>query len=77
MAASGSSFQEVVFQKDAVLEGVVPALDLTLCLGMHRRAPDILHTFVFQVSGQIARDVEQTIVTEKPGFVQNFCAAST
>ena len=30
--------QEVVFQQDAVLEGLVPALDLALGLGMERGA---------------------------------------
>ena len=28
--------QEVILQKDAVFERLVPALDLALCLGMHR-----------------------------------------
>ena len=31
--------QEVVFQEDAVLQGLVPALDLALGLRMERRAP--------------------------------------
>ena len=30
--------QIVVVEQDAVLEGLVPALDLALCLGMQRRA---------------------------------------
>ena len=32
------AWQEVVFQQDAVLERLVPAFDLTLCLRMHTRA---------------------------------------
>ena len=28
--------QEVVFQQDAVLQGLMPAFDFALCLGMHR-----------------------------------------
>ena len=31
-------FEEVVFEQDAVLQGLVPALDLSLRLGMHGRA---------------------------------------
>lgn len=37
------SGQEVVFQQDAVLEGLVPALDLALGLGTHRSAPNMAH----------------------------------
>src|SRR5690606_41219077 len=32
--------QEVVFEQDAVLHGLVPALDLSLGLGMHWSAPE-------------------------------------
>jgi len=35
--------QEVVFEQDAVLQGLVPALDLALGLGMHRSAADMAH----------------------------------
>ena len=35
--------QEVVFQQHAVLQGLVPALDLALGLGMHRSAADMAH----------------------------------
>jgi len=35
---------EVVFEQNAVLEGLVPALDLALGLGMHWRAPDVAHS---------------------------------
>ena len=37
------AFEEVVFQENAVLEGLVPAFDLALGLGMHRGAADVLH----------------------------------
>ena len=35
------SGQEVAFREDAMLEGLVPALDLTLGLGMHWSAANI------------------------------------
>jgi hypothetical protein len=35
--------QVIVFQKDTVLQGLVPALNLALGLGMHGSAPDIAH----------------------------------
>ena len=44
--------QEVVFEQDAVLEGLVPALDLALGLGMERSAADMAHTLRFDVIGQ-------------------------
>jgi hypothetical protein len=36
------SRQEVVFQQDAVLQGLVPAFNLALGLGMVRRAADVI-----------------------------------
>ena len=51
------SGQEVVFQQDAVLECLMPALDLALGLRMIRRAACVRHALVFQVLGQITRDV--------------------
>ena len=35
--------QKVVFQQDAVLEGLVPALDLALGLRVHRGTADMAH----------------------------------
>ena len=43
------AWQEVIFQQDAVLEGLVPALDLALRLGMERRAPHMAHAMGFDV----------------------------
>ena len=37
------AWQVVIFQQDAVLHGLVPALDLSLRLGMGRRAADMLN----------------------------------
>ena len=41
--------QEVVFQQDGVLQGLMPAFDLALCLGMIRRAATVFHAFVLHV----------------------------
>src|SRR5690606_31593751 len=35
--------QEVIFEQDAILEGLMPALDLALGLGMHRSAAHMAH----------------------------------
>ena len=49
--------QEVVFQQDAVLEGLMPSLDLTLRLGVLGRAARVLHALTFEPFSQVARDV--------------------
>ena len=49
--------QKVVFQQNAVLQGLMPALDPALGLGMIRRTARMLHAFVVQPFSQIARDV--------------------
>ena len=47
------SWQEVVFQQDAVLQGLVPAFDLAMGLGMVRRAADVLDAAGVQVVGEV------------------------
>ena len=49
--------QIVVFEEDAVLERLMPALDLSLCLGMLGRAPDVLHSLSVEPFGQVTGDV--------------------
>ena len=44
--------QVVIFQQDAVLHGLVPALDLALGLGMGRRAADMLDAVLRQPLGE-------------------------
>ncbi len=61
--------QEIVFQKDAVLQGLVPALDLALGLGMERRAAHMAHGSRFDIVRQLAGNVAGTIVAEQPGSV--------
>jgi len=63
--------QEVVFQQDAVLRGLMPALDLALGLGMERGAAHMAHALGFDIIRQFACDVAGTIVAEQPGPVGN------
>ena len=61
--------QEVILQQDAVLECLVPAFDLALCLRMHRCAAHMAHLVGFDIFRQFTRDVAGTIVTEQPWLV--------
>ena len=49
--------QEVVLQKDAVLQCLMPAFDLALCLRMVGGTTDMAHVFVLQPISQVAGDV--------------------
>src|SRR5664279_3569894 len=49
--------QVVVVEQNAILQGLVPTLDLSLSLGMIRRPAHMLHALVPEPSGQIARNV--------------------
>ena len=49
--------QIIVVEQNAVLQGLVPTLDLSLGLRMIRRAAYVLHVLVFEPRGQIARHV--------------------
>src|SRR6478672_71871 len=51
------SRQVIVIEQDAVLQGLVPTLDLSLGLGMIRRPAHMLHTLVREPPCEIARDV--------------------
>jgi hypothetical protein len=63
--------QEVVFQQDAVLHGLVPALDLALRLGMERRTAHMAHTLGFDVFSQLAGDVAGSIVRQQARSVMH------
>jgi len=54
--------EEVVLQQDAVFQGLVPSLDLALCLWIIWRTPDISHFLVTQPFRQAARDVAGSVV---------------
>ena len=59
------TWQEVVFQQNAVLQGLMPTFDLALGLGMIRRTARVLHAFVLQPFSQVPRDVAGTVVAEQ------------
>jgi hypothetical protein len=59
--------QEVVLQQDAVLQGLVPALDLALGLRMVRRAADMGDALAREPVGEVAADVGRPIVAQQPG----------
>ena len=54
--------QVVVLEQDAVLQGLVPALDLALGLRVIRRSADVLHTVFFKPVGQIACNIRGAII---------------
>ena len=60
--------QEVVFQQDAVLQGLMPTLDLALGLRVIRCATRMLHALVLEPFRQFARDVAGPVVTEQTWF---------
>ena len=49
--------QKVVFEQDAVLERLMPALDLTLGLGMARSTACVVHAVVGEPCCKVGRDV--------------------
>lgn len=61
-------FEEVVFQKDAILEGLLPTFDLALDLGVHRAAADMFYPLFFEMRGQIVSEVRRLIVTDQRGL---------
>ena len=56
------SGQIVIFQQDAVFQGLVPAFDLPLCLGMEWRAAHMAHAVVGEEVRQFASNIAVTIV---------------
>ena len=56
------AWQIVIFQQDAVLYGLMPALDLALRLGMGGRAADMLDAMLRQPLGKLIRDKARPII---------------
>ena len=54
--------QITVFQQDAVLECLMPALDLALCLRVAGRAAHMIHVAFVQPFGEVGRDVGRAII---------------
>ena len=71
------AWQVVVFQKNAVLYGLVPAFDLTLSLWMEWSATNMLHFLFFQPFSQITRDISRTVIAKQPRLVLNDCLITT
>src|SRR5271157_4987082 len=63
--------QIIVVEQNAVLQGLMPTLDLSLGLWMIRGAAYVLHVLVFEPLAQITRDVTRSIVAQKPGPLRN------
>lgn len=63
--------QVVVFQQDAVLQGLVPALDLSLSLRMVWCPSDMIHFLIFQPFSKFTRDITGSVITEQPWLVED------
>ena len=61
----------VVLQQDAVLHGLVPALDLALGHRMIWRATDMRDGVAFEPDGKVAGDVAGTVVRQQPRAVND------
>lgn len=68
--------QVVVLEKDAVLQSLVPPLDLALHLGVVRSATDMVHAVLLKPAGEITGDVGGAIVAEQPRPVRHRWAAT-
>ena len=62
----------IIFQQNAVLERLVPALDLALGLRMTRRTTDVLDISSPQPFCQIARDVTRAVIGQQARLVSDF-----
>ena len=69
--------QEVVFQQDAVLQSLMPPLDLALSLGVLRRTKGGLHAFVLLPVGHLSRDVAGAVITQQARLVGDMNLATT
>ena len=54
--------QVVVLEQDAVLQRLMPALDLALGHGVIGRAADVVHVLAVEPFGQVGRDVAGAVV---------------
>ena len=65
--------QIVVLEQDAVLDSLVPALDLALGLAMQRGASDMIDAVVGEPFGQVVGNVARTIIAQQPRPVGDRC----
>ena len=61
--------QIIILQQDAVLEGLVPAFDLTLGLGMIWCPTNVAHALLVRPFRQFCRDVAGAVIGQQSGFV--------
>src|ERR1041384_1886865 len=62
--------EEVVFQQDAVFEGLVPTLDLALGHWMIGRTAEMFDVASTEPVGQVARDITGTVIGQKPRSIR-------
>ena len=70
-------WEEVVFQQNAVFQGLVPTLNLALGLRMIRGATRMLYAFVVQPFGQFPGDITGAIITQKAWFMNDMNCPSS
>src|SRR5262249_592290 len=61
--------QKVIFQQDAVLEGLMPALDFALGHRMIGRPAKVFDIWVVEPLGRVARNVAGAIGGQQPGSI--------
>ena len=71
------SGQIVVFEQDPVLERLMPALDLALCLRVVWRTPDVVHALGFKPVSKITGDIRRPVIAEQPRFVDDIGVVSS
>jgi hypothetical protein len=54
--------QEVVFEQDAVLERLVPALDLALGLGMTGSSAGVIHALIGEPGSEVGRHIIPRVI---------------
>ncbi len=72
-----STGQKVVFEQDAVLQRLVPSLDLALGLRMARRTAGVLHPLAGEPGCQFTGDVTGTIVRQQPRTLHDLGIVAT
>ena len=63
------AWQIIVLQQNAVLQGLMPTLDLALGLRVIGCATDVAHTLVLEPFGQVAGDIGRAIVAEQARLI--------
>ena len=65
------ALQVVIFEQDAVLEDLVPALDLAVRLGVIGRTADMIHSMFAEVFGKVIGDITGAVIAQKSWLVQH------